>query len=75
MPDDPSARWKKYDVFIDRAAPELCWRIIDHWRDVYVLQAIEPPWKRRFVYSEELNDRERFRRQETVAKVRRIVEG
>ena len=74
MSGDPSARLQKYDVFIDRAAPEQCWRIIDHWRDVYVLQAIEAPRRQRFVYSDELNDRARFRRQEAVAKAGPIAQ-
>lgn len=74
MSGDPSARLRTFDVLIDRADPEQCWRIVDHWRDVYVLEAIGPPRRRRFVYADELNDRARFRRQEAVAKAGRIAQ-
>ncbi|MCX7358485.1 MAG: hypothetical protein NT015_10145 [Alphaproteobacteria bacterium] len=56
----PYPRFRKQDIFIEPDIPNVRWRIVDHWRDVYVLQRLDDPRRRRFVYDEEISDASRF---------------
>lgn len=55
-------RLGKHDVLVEPDLPSIRWRIVDHWRDVYVLEQLDRPWRRRFVYADELCDASRFER-------------
>lgn len=50
----------KGEVFSETKRPRVCWRIIDHWRDVYVLESTAEPNIRRYVYADALHDETRY---------------
>ena len=68
-----SGRLKKHDVLVDHAQPAQRWRIVDLWRDVYVLELLDRPWRRRMVYADELTDPARFQREGVGDQAPRIV--
>lgn len=50
----------KGDLFSETKHPRVRWRIIDHWRDVYVLENTAEPNIRRYAYADELDDETRY---------------
>lgn len=60
------------DVLVERAEPHVRWRVVDHWRDVYELETLDQPRRRRFAYADELNDSARFRRVDVDPKAPRV---
>lgn len=46
----------KGELFSETRRPRVRWRIIDHWRDVYVLENTAEPNIRRYAYADELDD-------------------
>lgn len=58
----PHPRFQKHEIFVEPNAPNVRWQIVDHWREVYVLEQLDHPRRRRFVYDEEISDPTRFTR-------------
>ncbi len=54
-------RPKLHDVVVEAGEPPAQWRIVDHWRDVFVLERLGEIHARRFVYEDDLLDRSRYR--------------
>jgi len=62
MSQNAQRRLRKHDVLVASDAPSVQWQIADQWRDVYVLEQVDHPWRRRFVYEAEISDASRFMR-------------
>ena len=68
-------RLAKHDVIFERAEPPVRWRVVDHWRDVYELETLDQPRRRRFAYADELNDGARFKREDKGAQATRTPQS